>query len=81
MDLSPLTCLLSEIDPRKTEVIWDESWIDVCPHYSTQWDSFAHIGYQFDAVGDGEPENMCYNGHHLFRDLIRQAALRRGRGP
>ena len=58
---------LSEIDPRLTEVNCDESWI-ISPQHSTQWDSFAHMGYQFDADGDGEPENVYYNGHHVHGD-------------
>ena len=30
--------------------------------YSTQWDSFAHVGSLFDADGDGTPERVYYNG-------------------
>ena len=30
--------------------------------YSTQWDSFAHIGSRFDADGDGKAEIVFYNG-------------------
>ncbi len=30
--------------------------------YSTQWDSFAHVGSMFDADGDGKPEPRYYNG-------------------
>ncbi len=30
--------------------------------YSTQWDSFAHVGSVFDADGDGTPERVYYNG-------------------
>ena len=30
--------------------------------YSTQWDSFAHVGSLFDADGDGKPEPVFYNG-------------------
>jgi len=30
--------------------------------YSTQWDSFAHVGSRFDADGDGAPETVFYNG-------------------
>lgn len=31
--------------------------------YSTQWDSFAHIGSLFDADGDGTAEAVYYNGY------------------
>jgi hypothetical protein len=45
-------------------------WIDVVSddavllhtQYSTQWDSFAHVGQEFDADGDGEAELVYYNG-------------------
>jgi len=30
--------------------------------YSTQWDSFAHVGSLFDADGDGVSEPVYYNG-------------------
>ena len=30
--------------------------------YSTQWDSFAHVGSLFDADGDGRRERVFYNG-------------------
>jgi len=31
--------------------------------YSTQWDSFAHVGARFDADGDGKSEMVFYNGY------------------
>ncbi|MGH1358099.1 MAG: cyclase family protein [Burkholderiaceae bacterium] len=31
--------------------------------YSSQWDSFAHAGSVFDAIGDGKPKPMFYNGY------------------
>lgn len=47
-----------------------DSWTDVISddavllhtQYSTQWDSLAHVGAQFDADGDGEAEVVYYNG-------------------
>lgn len=38
--------------------------------YSTQWDSFAHVGSLFDADGDGEPERVYYNGFKPDVDVI-----------
>lgn len=38
--------------------------------YSTQWDSLAHWGRQFDADGDGVPEMVYYNGYRAGSDLI-----------
>jgi hypothetical protein len=31
--------------------------------YSTQWDSLAHHGTEFDLDGDGQPERAFYNGY------------------
>jgi kynurenine formamidase len=37
--------------------------------YSTQWDSFAHIGHEFDLDGDGTPELCFYNGYRAGTDI------------
>jgi kynurenine formamidase len=37
--------------------------VTLSTQYSTQWDGFAHIGYEFDADGDGVPEACFYNGY------------------
>jgi kynurenine formamidase len=45
-----------------TDVICDDMamiWLQ----YSTQWDSLAHAGSNFDANGDGRPEVVFYNGY------------------
>src|SRR5688572_29262048 len=47
-----------------------ETWTDVVcddkvllhTQYSTQWDSLAHVGTEFDADGDGHAEIVFYNG-------------------
>lgn len=44
--------------------------VTLCTQYSTQWDGFAHIGYEFDANGDGIPEACYYNGYRA-NDHIR----------
>jgi kynurenine formamidase len=44
------------------DVSSDES-VTLHSQYSTQWDSFAHVGSRFDADGDGEPEMVYYNGY------------------
>ncbi|MBM3547514.1 MAG: cyclase family protein [Alphaproteobacteria bacterium] len=52
-------------------------WIDVVSddavllhtQYSTQWDSFAHVGQEFDADGDGKPELVYYNGYRADADI------------
>ena len=38
--------------------------------YSTQWDSFAHVGSRFDADGDGKPEIVFYNGFRAGEDIV-----------
>ena len=48
-------------DPERTDVVNDDLTI-MHLQYSTQWDSFAHVGSMFDADGDGKPEPVFYNG-------------------
>ena len=44
-----------------TDVICDDA-VTLYTQYSTQWDSFSHVGSLFDADDDGEPEPRYYNG-------------------
>jgi kynurenine formamidase len=44
-----------------TDVVCDDG-VHLYLQYSTQWDSFAHMGSLFDADGDGVPEPCYYNG-------------------
>jgi kynurenine formamidase len=41
--------------------------------YSTQWDSFAHVGSRFDADGDGEREIVFYNGFRAGEHVVPSA--------
>lgn len=43
-----------DVSSDECTTIWNQ--------YSTQWDSFAHVGAMFDADGDGEAERVYYNG-------------------
>jgi kynurenine formamidase len=52
---------LSRDNAINTDVVCDDLVV-LTLQYSTQWDSFAHIGSQFDADGDGTPEIVFYNG-------------------
>jgi hypothetical protein len=52
---------LAEDTPEATDVVSDDVAL-LTLQYSTQWDSFAHIGSRFDADGDGEREIVFYNG-------------------
>jgi len=49
------------IQEGNMDVTSDEC-VTLYSQYSTQWDSFAHVGSLFDADGDGEPEQVYYNG-------------------
>ena len=48
-------------NPLLTDVVCDDVVL-LTLQYSTQWDSFAHVGGKFDADGDGKPEIVFYNG-------------------
>ena len=52
---------LGKIRPGATDVVCDDLAI-LHLQYSTQWDSFAHVGSHFDADGDGVAEAVFYNG-------------------
>jgi kynurenine formamidase len=43
--------------------ITSDECVTLYSQYSTQWDTFAHVGCLFDADGDGEPEPVYYNGY------------------
>jgi hypothetical protein len=62
---------LAEDEPGLTDVVSDDVAL-LTLQYSTQWDSFAHVGSRFDADGDGKAEIVFYNG---FRggDAVRPA--------
>jgi hypothetical protein len=48
--------------PGHTDVFSDDAVL-LHTQYSTQWDSFAHVGSTFDADGDGIAESVYYNGY------------------
>jgi hypothetical protein len=52
-----------------TDVVSDDLVI-MHLQYSTQWDSFAHVGSMFDANGDGKPEPLYYNGYRAGIDVV-----------
>ena len=51
----------NSVKPGNMDVSCDEN-MTLWSQYSTQWDSFAHVGSRFDADGDGEAEPVFYNG-------------------
>jgi len=56
-------------NPMQTDVVCDDLVL-LTLQYSTQWDSFAHVGSMFDADGDGKPEPVFYNGYRGGIDLV-----------
>jgi hypothetical protein len=60
---------LAEDDPGLTDVVSDDLVL-LTLQYSTQWDSFAHIGSRFDADGDGRREIVFYNGYRAGEDIV-----------
>ena len=52
----------NQFSPHAIDVVCDDVVL-LWTQYSTQWDSFAHIGQVFDADGDGTAEVVYYNGY------------------
>jgi len=50
--------------------VWNDDKVTLFLQYSTQWDSFAHAGAEFDADGDGIEEAVYYNGYRAGVDLV-----------
>ena len=55
--------------PSFIDVVCDDA-VTLFTQYSTQWDALAHVGQQFDADDDGEPEAVYYNGFRGGEDVI-----------
>ena len=55
-------------DPDLTDVVNDDVLL-MSLQYSTQWDSFAHVGSHFDADADGVAEAVFYNGYRAGEHL------------
>src|SRR4029077_2406351 len=60
---------LADDEPDLTAWVADDRVL-LTLQYSTQWDSFAHIGSRFDADGDGKREIVFYNGFRAGEDLV-----------
>jgi kynurenine formamidase len=56
-------------DPKYVDV-WADDVVTLALQYSTQWDSLAHVGAEFDADGDGVEEAVYYNGYRAGSDLV-----------
>ena len=60
---------MDEGGPRYVDV-WADDVVTLSLQYSTQWDSLAHVGAEFDADGDGTEEAVYYNGYRAGVDLV-----------
>ena len=60
---------VSDENPNATDMICDDATV-LHTQYSTHWDSFAHVGFMFDADGDGIPEPRYYNGYRAGIDIL-----------
>ena len=56
-----MTYPLSRDDPKLVDVVCDDVVL-LTLQYSTQWDTLAHVGQEFDVDGDGKREMVFYNG-------------------
>jgi kynurenine formamidase len=65
--------------PRHVDV-WADDVVTLSLQYSTQWDSLAHAGAEFDADGDGVEEGVYYNGYRAGIDLVGPKPDARGDG-
>jgi kynurenine formamidase len=50
--------------------VWADDVVTLSLQYSTQWDSLAHVGAEFDADGDGVEEPVYYNCYRAGTDLV-----------
>ena len=53
----------------QTDVVCDDVVL-LTLQYSSQWDSFAHVGSRFDADGDASAEIVFYNGFRAGEDIV-----------
>ena len=60
--------------------VWNDDKVTLFLQYSTQWDSFAHAGAEFDADGDGVEEAVYYNGYRAGVDLVGPKPVAAGDG-
>ena len=54
--------------------MWADDAVMLWLQYSTQWDSLAHVGAEFDADADGVEEAVYYNGYRAGTDLAGPSA-------
>jgi kynurenine formamidase len=70
---------MSEMDPRYVDV-WADDKVTLWLQYSTQWDSLAHVGAEFDVDGSGVEVPVYYNGYRAGVDIVGPQADAAGDG-
>lgn len=60
---------LSRLDARNNDVLSDDQ-VTLALQYSTQWDSFAHVGAFFDTMDDGALHKVYYNGYRANEHVV-----------
>jgi kynurenine formamidase len=60
--------------------VWVDDAVTLWLQYSTQWDSLAHAGAEFDADRDGVDEAVFYNGYRSGVDIVGPTPDARGDG-
>jgi kynurenine formamidase len=61
---------MPEYGDAKYVDVWADDVVTLSLQYSTQWDSLAHVGAEFDADDDGVEEPVYYNGYRAGDDLV-----------
>ena len=69
---------LSRDDPKLIDVVCDDVVL-LTLQYSTQWDSLAHVGQEFDVDGDGKREMVFYNGFRAGEHIVGPVDYRDGK--
>ena len=62
-----------KLNPCHTDIGSDDLVV-LYTQYSTQWDSLAHRGSQFDTQGDGTLRPVYYNGFAADEHVVRRAS-------
>ncbi len=70
---------MENLDPSSIDVLSDDE-VTLSLQYSTQWDSLAHMGAQFDVDGNGKPRKVYYNGYQAGLDIPDAPAHEDGAG-
>ncbi|HEY3830893.1 MAG TPA: cyclase family protein [Acidimicrobiia bacterium] len=65
---------MADYGDEKYVDVWADDVVTLSLQYSTQWDSLAHVGAEFDADGDGVEEAVYYNGYRAGVDLVGPSA-------